>query len=56
MRGDHALIRATGGIEGMPAFDNEASENKGWVLGKETIDGVETLTLTRNIGLMLLFK
>ena len=56
MRGDHAFIRATGGIEGMPAFDNTASENKGWVLGKETIDGIETLTLTRHTGFTVIVK
>jgi hypothetical protein len=56
MRGDHAFIRATDGIEGMPEFDSAASENRGWVLGKKTIDGVETLTLTRHMGLLLLLK
>ncbi len=56
VRGDYALVRATGGIEGIPAFDNGASENKGWSLAKETIDGVETLTFTKHPGLVLLLK
>ena len=55
-RGDHVLIKATDGIEGMPAFDGNAAGNKGWHLGKATVDGVETLTFGWHLGTMFIVK
>ena len=49
-RGDHALVKATGGIEGLPAFDPNAEGNTGWHVGKTTVDGVETLTFNWHLG------
>ena len=55
-RGDYALVTAADGIEGMPAFDGNDVGNKGWHLGKTTVDGVETLTFGWHLGTMFIVK
>ena len=55
-RGDYALIKATEGIEGMPAFDGAADGNRGWRLEKTTADDVETLTFRWHLGSIFLLK
>ena len=55
-RGDHALVEATDGIEGLPAFDTNADGNKGWHLEKATVDGVETLTFRWYLGSVFLVR
>ena len=49
-RTEHTLATATDGIEGLPAFDGNASGNKGWHLAKETVNGVESLKLFWQLG------
>jgi hypothetical protein len=49
----HTLATATGGIEGMPAFDENAPGNKGWHLVKETVNGVESLKFFWQLGLTI---
>ena len=53
---DYALIEATDGIEGMPAFGGSAPGGRGWHLGKTTVDGVETLTLGWRLGMTIIIK
>ena len=55
-RGDYALVTATDGIEGLPTFDSNADGNRGWHLGKVTVDGVETLTFGWHLGTMFIVK
>ena len=55
-RGDYSLVTATDGIEGMPAFDGNAVGNKGWHLGKATVDGVETLAFGWHLGTMFIVR
>ena len=55
-RGDYALIEATGGIEGLPAFDPNADGNRGWHLEKASADGVETLTFSWHMGTVLTIR
>ena len=53
---DHVLVKATDGIEGLPAFDTNAAGNKGWHLEKATVDGVETLTFGWHLGTMFIVR
>ena len=55
-RGDLALIKATDGIEGLPAFDGNAVGNKGWHVSKETAAGVDTLTFRWYLGTMFIVR
>ena len=55
-RSDYALIKATDGIEGTPAFNGNASGNKGWHLDKVTVDGIETLAFSWHMGTMFIVK
>ena len=50
---EHTLAAATDGIEGMPAFDDDAPGNKGWHLVKETVNGVESLKLFWQRGMTI---
>ena len=47
---EHTLAMATGGIDGMPAFDSNAPGNKGWHLVKVTENDVEKLKLFWQLG------
>ena len=53
---EHTLATATGGIEGMPAFDGNAPGNKGWHLVKETVNGVESLKLFWRLGTTIVIR
>ena len=53
---EHTLASATGGIEGMPAFDSNAPGNKGWHLVKVTENGVETLKLFWQLGTTVVIR
>ena len=53
---DYVLVEATDGIEGMPALGGSASGDRGWHLGKATVDGVETLTLGWRLGMTIIIK
>ena len=50
---EHTLATATGGIEGMPAFDDKAPGNKGWHLVKATVNGVDSLKFFWQRGMMI---
>jgi hypothetical protein len=50
---EHTLATATGGIEGMPAFNSNAPGNKGWHLVKETVNGEESLKLFWQLGMTI---
>ena len=52
-RYDYALIEATDGIEGMPAFVGSAPGGRGWHLGKATVDGDDQALPLRRKGLRL---
>ena len=54
--GGHTLAMATGGIDGMPAFDGKASGNKGWHLVKESGNGVESLKLFWRLGTTIVIR
>ena len=49
-RTEHTLATATGGIEGMPAFDSNVNGNKGWHLVTKTENGVESLKFFWQLG------
>ena len=51
---EHTLATATGGIEGMPAFDENA--NKGWHAVKATANGAESLKLFWQLGTMFIIR
>ena len=53
---EHTLATATGGIEGMPAFDSNAPGNKGWHLVKATENGAETLKLFWQLGTTVVIR
>ena len=50
--GDYALVEATDGIDGQPAF----SGPRGWHLKKVNVDGKETLTLGWQLGITVIFR
>ena len=54
--GEHTLVMATGGIEGMPAFDGKSCGNKGWHLAKETVNGVESLKFFWRLGTTIVIR
>ena len=51
---EHTLATATGGIEGMPEFDSNV--NKGWHLVKTIENGVETLKLFWELGMIFTIR
>ena len=53
---EHMLATATGGIEGMPAFDSNALGNNGWHLVKETVNGVESVKLFWRLGTTVVIR
>jgi hypothetical protein len=55
-RTEHTLATATGGIEGMPAFDSNANGSKGWHLVKETVNGVESLKFFWRLGTTVVIR
>lgn len=52
--GAHTLATATGGIEGMPEFDEDA--NRGWHLVKTDENGMESLTLFWQSGMSITIR
>ena len=54
--GEHTLATATGGIDGMPAFDGKARGNKGWHLVKASADGVESLKFFWRLGTTIVIR
>ena len=55
-KAEHTLATATGGIEGMPAFDDNAPGNKGWRLVTVTENGVGTLKLFWQLGTTVVIR
>jgi len=55
-KAEYVIATATGGIEGMPAFDDNAPGNKGWHLVKVTENGVESLKFFWALGTMLIVR
>ena len=53
---EHTLAMATGGIDGMPAFDSNAPGNKGWHLVKVTENDVEKLKLFWQLGTTVVIR
>ncbi|MCR5752658.1 MAG: hypothetical protein K6G91_11940, partial [Kiritimatiellae bacterium] len=49
--GEYTLATAAGGIDGVPVFDTAA--NRGWHLVKETANGVDSLKLFWQPGMMI---
>ena len=54
--GEHTLATATGGIDGVPAFDDKARGNKGWHLVKESVNGVESLKFFWRLGTTVVIR
>lgn len=54
--GEYTLATATGGIDGMPAFDDMARGNKGWHLVKESVNGVESLKFFWQSGMAIVIR
>lgn len=48
---EYTLDTATGGIDGLPEFDEDA--NKGWHLVKTTENGVESLKFFWKLGMKI---
>ena len=55
-KGEHTLATATGGIDGMPAFDDKAHGSKGWRLVKEAVNGVESLKFFWRLGTTVVIR
>lgn len=53
---EHTLATATGGIDGMPAFDDKAHGSKGWHLVKESVNGVESLKFFWRLGMTVVIR
>ena len=51
---EYTLATATGGIEGLPEFNEDA--NKGWHLVKTAENGVESLKLFWKLGMVVIFR
>ena len=54
--GEYTLATATGGIDGMPAFDDRARGNKGWHLVNESVNGVESLKFYWQSGMAIIIR
>ena len=53
---EYVIATATGGIEGMPTFDDNAPGNEGWHIVKVMENGVESLKVFWRLGMTLIIR